>query len=445
MRDFSYEMFNEVTERFLMVVTDYFSKRGTFIKENEKLYGSFESKFYDKATYKMKMDYTGYDKWKFKPLVSVDLRSKPLYSGKFSFDLLFDNQNTTIADAKNITALFIELLHSMEIDIFVRLKQGYLKEYEAIITSLSGTQGLIPTGKNSLKVLEISQDSRFSKYFKNGGNVFRFRNVSHHFIHFLTNREELAFEIYSHDTTLPNLRKTLSSMEEIIQLHDELTRDNLLMNEKKNEILSIVQRYAPNAFHDEQHLRLFENRYPFSFAKEYKKGKIRYIARMPVGNRVNKDLSKLMQKVQTEMESFMKKHRVKAVVAGKTNDNIPHLFNKIYNYIPDLHNYDHIVTSSFTKEQLNHHLKSFISTAEKEVLEKEYIDWFTMFLRMKNKRNRPKFGYKLGDLYLFHSSTQLFIYKKEDIFDIDLEKHPWKTKKDKEKLNELLSWKMNVV
>jgi hypothetical protein len=215
--------------------------------------------------------------------------------------------------------------------------------------------------------------------------------------------------------------------------------------EAQEEIFSLIKRYAPNSFKEEYHVRVFEERLDLSFEQVLQNGKIKYTAQTPSGKRVNQKLEKLVEKVKRETETFLKKHRVKAVVAGKTNDYIYAFWKKIYGWSPDLIEFDYCFMSSFSKEEFNTHLKSMVHQTEKKELDSSYGLYFKYYLRTQKIRRKINRSYEFGDLLVFDSPSTVFVYKKEDFLQFDLQHHDWKKKEDKIQIEKLTTWKKNLL
>jgi len=301
----------------------------------------------------------------------------------------------------------------------------------------------IPIGSVAEEVTKLIQYKEMTPFYSDHKSILFPRLQSTFFKPIL--QEKPFLELFCYSSGNPEKVGEIHSHSDWDTFMEQSLLESKKLMQAEEEIFALIKRYAPNSFKENYYIRVFEQQISLSFERSFQNGKMKYVAYTPSGKRVNLKFEKLMEKVKKETETYLKKHRVKAVVSGKNNDFIYAFWKKVFHWSPDRIDFDHCFVSSFSKEEFNEHLKPMVHQTETKVLDKEYNTYFQFYLRTQNSRRKIKNAYEFGDLLVFNSSSKLYVYTKEEFKQFTLENHPWKRKEDKQQVQTLTTWKKNLL
>lgn len=326
---------------------------------------------------------------------------------------------------------------------FILFNQHIYKTFHETFPFVSIYFPAIPIGPLAEEVTELIQYKEITPFYTDHKSILFPRLQKTFFKPIL--KEKPYLELFCYSSGKPEKVGEIHSTSDWDQFIEHSLAESEKLKKAEDEIFSIIKRYAPNSFKEQFHIRVFEQRISLSFERSFQGGKMKYIAHTPSGKRVNLKFEKLLEKVKKETETYLKKHRVKAVVAGKTNDHIYAFWKKIYGWSPDIIDFDYCFISSFSKEEFNEHLKQMVHQVEKKELDPEYAVYFKYYLRTQKIRRKITRSYEFGDLLVFDSPSKVFVYKKDEFITFDLQQHPWKNKEDKQQIETLTTWKKNLL
>jgi len=315
--------------------------------------------------------------------------------------------------------IHVEVMGEKQKKLYYSIHAFFEKEHvEALFYSHYDSYPLLQaTGSKSLEIKKILEQFDGFSVYHNGQiikNEKRFDfdwsfsiDPSYHFVTAMKKRNGVIIE-----------KKKLTSVQKTIEYLEPLLSASEKMKEIENSFLPFIRKYDPTVYMKEDQLLCFI--YGNSFALYIKqtvtkKGEIVYKGRVGTKYVQSKDLSIVREKMEKEIMNYITKHRVKAAIAGKSNQFLSRFIYHLIQKQTIDPSFEKWFDTTLTEDHLNRYLKEHIDSTMKIPLSNDEIEYYQQQFKKQGKRRKIKTGYQYGKFIVLISGTKIHLFPEKNI------------------------------
>jgi hypothetical protein len=199
---------------------------------------------------------------------------------------------------------------------------------------------------------------------------------------------------------------------------DDLHTQSARMEEIEQTFLSLIHRYDQTAYLKKEELLYFIYGHSFAlYMKQVKtkNGDISYKGRVGMKYVQDKDILKLKDKMEKELTNYLIKNRVRATIAGKSNQFISRFIYHLTDKQTINPSFEKQFDTCLTEGEFNAYLKEHIDHTTKICLSNEQLKTYQKYFKQLGKRHKIKEGYQYGHFIVLISSSKIHLFTEKDI------------------------------